>query len=81
MNPTAVQLIGALLLGIAIVHTFSSQLFERLAYKQPRHGGIWHPAGFSIMRGSFCAGAIQPRRLLLAATPPTLMVMMAFRLL
>ena len=31
--------------GIAVLHTFSTGLFERLAHRHPRHAGIWHLLG------------------------------------
>jgi hypothetical protein len=34
--------IAAGLFALAIVHTFSTRLFEGLARRQPRHAGIWH---------------------------------------
>lgn len=42
MNPTTIQMIAALLFAVAILHTFSVKLFERLAHSDPRHGGLWH---------------------------------------
>jgi hypothetical protein len=45
MNPTLIQAIAAALFALAIVHTFSTHLFERLAHRQPRHAGIWHLLG------------------------------------
>ncbi|HYR25939.1 MAG TPA: putative Na+/H+ antiporter [Aquabacterium sp.] len=44
-SPTLIQLIGALLFGVAVLHTFSTKFFERLAHTQPRHAGIWHLLG------------------------------------
>jgi hypothetical protein len=44
-NPTTIQLIAAILLAIAILHTFSSKFFERLALKKPAHAGILHLLG------------------------------------
>lgn len=43
--PTLIQLIGAALFGLAVLHTFSTRFFERLAHAQPRHAGIWHLLG------------------------------------
>jgi len=40
-----------------------------------------NPAGFAILRGNFEDGAIHPLGLLLAATPPTITAILAFRLL
>jgi Na+/H+ antiporter NhaD/arsenite permease-like protein len=44
-NPTTIQVLGALLFGIAVLHTFSTKAFEHLAHTQPRHAGIWHLLG------------------------------------
>ncbi len=44
-TPTSVQIIGAVLFGLAVLHTFFSRFFERLAQRQPRHAGIWHLLG------------------------------------
>lgn len=45
MRPTTIELLAAVLFGIAVLHTFSTGLFERLAHRQPRHAGIWHLLG------------------------------------
>jgi hypothetical protein len=45
MSPTLVQIIGATLFAVAVLHTFSTKFFERLAHTQPRHAGIWHLLG------------------------------------
>ena len=45
MNPTLIQIIGTTLFALAVVHTFSTKFFERLAHTQPRHAGIWHLLG------------------------------------
>jgi hypothetical protein len=47
-TPAAVSFaeIGAtVLFAAAIVHTFSTRYFERLAHRQPDHAGIWHLLG------------------------------------
>jgi hypothetical protein len=44
-NPTLIQLIGALLFALAVIHTFSTKFFEQLAHAQPRHAGLWHLLG------------------------------------
>lgn len=44
-SPTLIQMIGAVLFGLAILHTFSTKYFERLAHTQPKHAGIWHLLG------------------------------------
>ncbi len=45
MNPTAMQWVAAIVFAIAIVHTFSTKYFERLAHERPRHAVIWHLLG------------------------------------
>jgi hypothetical protein len=44
-SPTLIQVIGATLFGLAVLHTFSTKYFERLAHRQPRHAGLWHLLG------------------------------------
>ncbi len=45
MNPTTLQILAAVLFALAVVHTFSTKFFERLAHSQPRHAGLWHLLG------------------------------------
>ncbi|WP_418646948.1 putative Na+/H+ antiporter [Thauera butanivorans] len=45
MTPTTIQLIGAILFAIAIIHTFSTKFFEHLAHTRPTHAGLWHLLG------------------------------------
>lgn len=42
MTPATIQLIGAVLFAIALLHTFSTKLFGHLAHTQPAHAGLWH---------------------------------------
>ena len=44
-TPTHIQVIGAVLFGLALVHTFSTKFFEQLAHSRPRHAGLWHLLG------------------------------------
>lgn len=39
------QWIGAAIFAIALIHTFSTKYFERLAHSRPAHAGIWHLLG------------------------------------
>jgi hypothetical protein len=39
------QLIGAILFALALLHTFSAKAFERLSHKFPRHSGLLHLLG------------------------------------
>ena len=39
---TDIQLIAAILFGMALAHTFAAKSFERLADRYPRHAGLFH---------------------------------------
>jgi hypothetical protein len=45
VTATTVQWIGAALFAVAILHTFATKIFERLAHTQPAHAGLWHLLG------------------------------------
>ncbi|MDE2365471.1 MAG: putative Na+/H+ antiporter [Betaproteobacteria bacterium] len=45
MNPVPIEIIGAALFGIALIHTFSTKFFERLAHTHAAHAGFWHFLG------------------------------------
>ncbi|HEX4872731.1 MAG TPA: putative Na+/H+ antiporter [Nevskiaceae bacterium] len=45
MTPTLVQTLGALLFAVALLHTFSTGVFERLAHRHPAHAGTFHLLG------------------------------------
>jgi hypothetical protein len=40
-----VNIIAAVLFGLALIHTFSTSFFERLAARHPRHAGLFHLLG------------------------------------
>ena len=44
-TPSSIEIIGATLFALAIIHTFSTKLFERLAHSRPAHAGLWHLLG------------------------------------
>lgn len=44
-DPTFIQLAGAALFALAVIHTFSTKFFEHLAHTRPRHAGLWHLLG------------------------------------
>lgn len=44
-DPSLVQIAGAVLFALALVHTFSTKFFEHLAHVRPRHAGLWHLFG------------------------------------
>ena len=43
--PHTVEIVASVLFTLALIHTFSTKLFEHLAHSQPRHAGIWHLLG------------------------------------
>ena len=45
MTPTTIELIGAALFVVAILHTFATKFFEHLAHSRPAHAGLWHLLG------------------------------------
>lgn len=46
MTPTPlIEYIAAGLFALAVLHTFSTKAFERLAHRQPAHAGFWHLMG------------------------------------
>jgi hypothetical protein len=46
-HPSAgwIEIVGASLFALAVLHTFSTRYFERLAHTQPAHAGLWHLMG------------------------------------
>jgi hypothetical protein len=40
-----VELTGAVLFGLAVLHTFSTKYFEHLAHTRTAHAGLWHLLG------------------------------------
>lgn len=42
---TWIQLTGATLFGLAVLHTFSVKYIEHLAHTRPGHAGLWHLLG------------------------------------
>lgn len=44
-HPTLMNYIAASLFALAVVHTFSNKLFEKMALRQPSHAGFWHLMG------------------------------------
>jgi hypothetical protein len=45
LSPSFVEFAAAAIFAIAVVHTFSTRYFERLAHLQPAHAGLWHLLG------------------------------------
>jgi hypothetical protein len=40
-----IQLVGAVLFGLALLHTFAAKSFEQLSHRYPRHAGLFHLLG------------------------------------
>lgn len=45
MENHLIQIIGALLFGLALIHTFAAKAFELLSHRYPRHAGLFHLLG------------------------------------
>ena len=45
MSPTTIEMLGAALFAIAIIHTFATKFFEHMAHTRPSHAGLWHLLG------------------------------------
>lgn len=45
MTPSSIEMIGATLFAVAILHTFSTKFFLNLAHTRPAHAGLWHLLG------------------------------------
>lgn len=58
MNPTFLQILGAALFALAVIHTFSTKFFERLAHSRSRHAGLWHLLGEVEVVFGFWAGIL-----------------------
>jgi hypothetical protein len=44
-DPDNLNLIAALIFGLAVCHTFATKVFEHLANRHPRHAGLFHLLG------------------------------------
>lgn len=70
--PTTLQIAAAALLAVALIHTFSTKQFERLAARFPRHAGLFHLLGevevvfgfWAIVLVVFIAVAVGPSQAL-----------------
>lgn len=45
MTHYAVETVAAVIFGVALIHTFATKLFERLAHRYPTHSGLLHLLG------------------------------------
>jgi hypothetical protein len=58
MQITTLDVVAAALFALALAHTFSTHLFERLAHRHPRHAGIFHLLGEVEVVFGFWAGVL-----------------------
>ena len=42
LQPSAIEIAAAVLFAIAIIHTFSTKYFARMAHLDTAHSGVWH---------------------------------------
>ena len=45
METNLIQIVGAVLFGLALIHTFAAKSFEVLSHRHPRHAGLFHLLG------------------------------------
>lgn len=45
LSAGTIEIIAAILFGLALVHTFSTRFFERMAHRYPAHSGLFHLLG------------------------------------
>jgi hypothetical protein len=70
LNPTAVQIVAAIIFAVAVLHTFSGKFFEGLAHRHPAHAGIFHLLGeveavfgfWALVLIAFMAVAVGPQQ-------------------
>jgi hypothetical protein len=44
-GPSVIQIMATAVFAVAVLHTFLTRYFERLAHSHPRHAGLWHLLG------------------------------------
>jgi hypothetical protein len=45
LNPGIVEIVAAAVFAAAVLHTFSTSVFQHLAHANPAHAGLWHLLG------------------------------------
>ena len=45
MKTDPIQIVGAVLFGLALIHTFAAKSFDVLSHRHPRHAGLFHLLG------------------------------------
>ena len=72
MDATALQWAAAAIFAVALVHTFSTKYFERLAHRNPAHAGIFHLLGEVEAVFGFWAMVLVLVMVLMSGTQPAL---------
>ena len=72
MSPTQIQLVAAAIFALALLHTFSTKYFERLAHRNPAHAGIFHLLGEVEAVFGFWAMVLVLVMVLMSGTQPAL---------
>lgn len=72
LHTPALQWLAAALFALALVHSFSTGWFERLANAHPRHAGLWHLLGEVEVVFGFWATVLMLFCLVLAGPSATL---------
>src|SRR5512134_1057955 len=44
-HAATIEIVGAALFALAVLHTFSTRYFEHLAHTRTAHAGVWHLLG------------------------------------
>ena len=69
MDHSAIEVAAAIIFAIALLHTFTAKLFERLAHHNPRHAGLLHLLGeVEIVFGFWAAVLIVVMALMVGGT-------------
>ena len=45
ISPSGNEIVATAVFAVAIMHTFATRHFERLAKRHPAHAGLWHLLG------------------------------------
>ncbi|MGQ0620305.1 MAG: putative Na+/H+ antiporter [Panacagrimonas sp.] len=72
MSPTLIQSIAGAIFAIALIHTFSTKLFEHLANRHPAHAGIFHLLGEVEVVFGFWAMVLVSLMFLLQGSAPAI---------
>ena len=72
MTPTTLQWVAGAIFAVALVHTFSTKFFERLAHRRPAHAGVFHLLGEVEAVFGFWAMVLVVVMVLMTGTQPAM---------